>query len=107
MKLVRTPDSAGLALVHLLAQLLERIEASSAPVGAEQYRSVVRRLAEEIASLGSADGLSAVLDAHPAAAQLYENINYNHAGLCRSPLEHALQAELQARALIERARQPR
>jgi hypothetical protein len=107
MKVVRTPERASLALIHLLAQLLERIEANPAPVGAEQYRSVVRHLGVEIASLGSAEGLSALLDAHPAAAQLYENINYQHAGLCRSPLERALNAELQARALIERARQPR
>ncbi len=107
MKVVRTPERASLALTHLLAQLLERIEASPAPVGAEQYRSVVHRLGEEIASLGSADGLSALLDAHPAAAQLYENINYNHAGLCRSPLERALNAEVQARALIDKARQKR
>ena len=68
---------------------------------------MVRRLGEEIESLGSADGLSAVLDAHPAAAQLYENMHYQHAGLCRSPLERALDAELQARAFIDRARQPR
>jgi hypothetical protein len=45
-----------------------------------------------------------VLDAYPAAAQLYENQNYQHAGLCRSPLEASLDAELRARQVIDRAR---
>ncbi|MEO7851727.1 MAG: hypothetical protein ABIR94_05645 [Rubrivivax sp.] len=107
MKVTHPTERASLALVHLLAQLLERIESSPAPVGAEQYRSVVRRLGDELAGAGSAEGLSAVLDANPAAAQLYENLNYQHAGLCRSPLEPSLDAEMQARKLIERARQTR
>jgi hypothetical protein len=106
MKVIRPTERASLALIHLLAQLLERIESSPAPVGAEQYRSVVRRLGGELAG-ASVEGLSAVLDAHPAAAQLYENLNYQHAGLCRSPLEPSLDAEMQARKLIERVRQAR
>jgi hypothetical protein len=104
MNAIRTPTGASLVLVHLLSQLLERLERSTAPIGAEQYRSVVRHLSQEFGSLQAHDGLSAVLDAHPAAAQLYENLNYRHAGLCRSPLEQSLDAELQARKVIERAR---
>ena len=107
MNATHTPTGASLALAHLLAQLLERLERSSVPVGAEQYRSVVRHLSEEFGSLRSQDGLSALLDAYPAAAQLYENLNYQHAGLCRSPLELSLDAELRARQVIERARQAR
>ncbi len=95
---------ARLAVVHLLAQLLERLDRSAEPVGAEQYRSVVRHLAEELEELQSQQGLSALLDAFPSAAELYENLNYRHAGLCRSRLEPALDAELQARQLIERVR---
>ena len=95
---------ARLAVAHLLAQLLERLDRSAEPVGAEQYRSVVRHLAEEFEALQSQQGLSALLDGFPAAAELYENLNYAHAGLCRSPLEHSLAAEMQARQLIERAR---
>ncbi|MBN8493320.1 MAG: hypothetical protein J0M00_18075 [Burkholderiales bacterium] len=93
---------ARLAVAHLLAQLLERLERSPQPVAAGQYRSVVRHLAEEFEDLQSHQGLSALLDAYPAAAELYENLNYGHAGLCRSPLERALQAEMQARQLIHR-----
>jgi hypothetical protein len=100
MNATQTP--ASLALAHLLAQLLERLERSAVPVGAEQYRSVVRHLGEEFGNLRSHDGLSALLDAYPAAAQLYENLNYQHAGLCRSPLGPGLDAELLARKAIER-----
>ena len=46
---------------------------------------------------------SALLDAYPAAAELYENVNYRHAGLCRSPLDFALRAELTAKEIIDRA----
>lgn len=95
---------ARLAVAHLLAQLLERLDRSSEPVGAEQYRSVARHLAEEFIELQSFQGLSPLLDAFPSAAELYENLNYEHAGLCRSPLERALNAEMQARSLIERVR---
>jgi hypothetical protein len=105
MDITQTPTpQARLAVAHLLAQLLERLDRSAAPVGAAQYRSVVRHLAEEFGELQSHRGLPALLDAFPAAAELYENLNYGHAGLCRSPLERALEAELQARQLIERAR---
>jgi len=100
----RVTPKARLAVAHLLAQLLERLDRSAEPVGAEQYRSVVRHLAEEFEELQSYPGLSPLLDAYPSSAELYENLNYRHAGLCRSPLEHSLDAELQARQLIERAR---
>jgi len=93
---------ARLAVAHLLAQLLERLERSPQPVAAGQYRSVVRHLAEEFEELQSQQGLSALLDAYPAAAELYENLQYRHAGLCRSPLDLALRAEQQARQLISR-----
>jgi len=99
-----TQSPARLAVAVLLSQLLERLDRSVEPVGAEQYRSVVRHLKEEFDELGSERALSAVLDAFPSAAELYENLNYQHAGLCRSPLARSLDAELLARQAIERAR---
>ena len=95
---------ARLAVAHLLAQLLQRLDCSAEPVGAAQYRSVVRHLSDEFDELGTDAGLSPLLDAFPSAAELYENLNYRHAGLCRSPLELSLGSEQQARALIERVR---
>ena len=96
--------NARFAVAYLLAQLLERLERSAEPVGAAQFRSVARHLADEFDALGTDPELSNLLDAFPSAAQLYENLNYQHAGLCRSPLELSLGSEQQARAVIERVR---
>ena len=99
-----TAPAAKFAVAVLLAQLLERLDRSAVPVGAEQYLSVVRHLAEEIEELQSDAGLTRLLDAFPSTAELYENLNYRHAGLCRSPLQLSLDAEVQARRLIDRVR---
>jgi hypothetical protein len=96
--------AAKFAVAVLLCQLLERLDRSAEPVGAEQYLSVVRHLAEEFDELQSDAGLTKLLDAFPSAAELYENLNYRHAGLCRSPLELSLASEQQALALIQRVR---
>jgi hypothetical protein len=98
------PDhKASLVVTHMLAQLLERLEHSPAPVGAEQYRSVVLHLVEEFRDVDPGARLGELLDAYPAAAEVYENLNYQHAGLCRSGLDAALSAEMAARKAIERA----
>ena len=99
-----TQSPARLAVAVLLSQLLERLDRSTEPVGAEQYLSVVRHLKDEFDELGTEKALSALLDAFPSAAELYENLNYQHAGLCRSPLDLSLDAELRARQVIDRAR---
>lgn len=96
--------STDLTVAHTLAALLERLENSRVAVGADQYRSVVMHLVDELAAVPAGDALRTLLDAHPAAGQVYENLNYEHAGLCRSPLEFSLAAEFQARQAIERAR---
>ncbi|AEG91761.1 Hypothetical protein Rta_06830 [Ramlibacter tataouinensis TTB310] len=88
--------------------MLERLERSAQPVDAGQYRALVARVAAELESAPRGAALDAVLATFPSAAQLYENLNYRHAGLCRSPLEPALAAEVAARAAIAAARrQPR
>lgn len=96
-----------LAVTHVLAALLERLEHSPVPVGAEQYRSVVLHLVNEFNELKPGTALATLLDSYPAAAELYENINYQMAGLCRSSLDLSAAAEQQAQAAIKRAmRQP-
>ena len=99
------PDktSADVAVLALMARLLERLDRSAVPVDAGQYRSVARHVAEALAGAEPGPPLQAVLDANPAAAELYENLNYRHAGLCRSPLDLSLAAEMQAQAAIHRA----
>jgi len=87
----------------MLARMLDRLDRSAAAVDAQQYRDVVEHLSEALQAGVPAPVLEAVLQASPATAELYENLQYRHAGLCRSPLEPALQAELAARAAIDAA----
>ena len=75
----------------VLARLLERLDASREPVDAHQYQTVAARLATLLAD-------------SPAAAALYENLHYGDAGLCRSPLDAAMRAELLASQAIAAAR---
>ncbi len=88
----------------VLARVLDRLERSAQPVDAEQFRSLVSRVTAELVSTPHDAGLEAVLDTFPSVAELYENLNYEHAGLCRSALDPALAAELAARAAIDAAR---
>lgn len=91
----------------MLARMLERLDRSAVAVDPQQYRGVVEHLADALRSVPHDAALEAVLEASPATAELYENLQYQHAGLCRSPLETALDAELAARAAIDAARQKR
>ena len=88
----------------LLAQILERLEHSGRAIDPNQYRVLVSRLADELASTPHDAGLDAVLENFPTVSELYENLNYAHAGLCRSPLDNGLAAEVAARAAIDGAR---
>jgi len=65
----------------------------------------VEHLGEVLQSVPRDAALDAVLEASPATAELYENLHYEHAGLCRSPLDAAMNAELAARTAIVLARQ--
>jgi hypothetical protein len=87
-----------------LARMLERMESSTQAVDGEQYRAVVGRLAAQVQLLPHDAALDALLDTFPSAAELYENLNYEQAGLCRSPLESAARAEIAARQAIDAAR---
>ena len=89
-------------VVVTLAQLLASLESSSEPFSADQYRSVVRHLAEELGRVAPGPELDAVLKSFPAAAELYENQRYEQAGLCRVPLEVSLNTEQQARNALAR-----
>jgi hypothetical protein len=95
------PESFRVALT--LAQLLARMEGRQVPLAADQYRSVVQHLCKELVELPPGENLDALLQAFPATAEVYENLQYAHAGLVRSPLDAALQAELSAREAIRAA----
>jgi hypothetical protein len=88
----------------VLARVLERLERSAVPVDPEQYRAVVEHLATELEVAPRDAGLETVLENFPATAELYENLHYQHSGLCRSSLALSLGAEVDARSLIDSAR---
>jgi hypothetical protein len=98
--------SAHMTNLVTLSELLERLERSAVPVAPEQYRSVVLHLVQEFGDVTPDPALAALLDTHPAAAEVYENLNYQYAGLCRSTLDVALDAEVKARDAIARAMRP-
>ncbi|EGJ12319.1 MULTISPECIES: hypothetical protein [Rubrivivax] len=99
---VRLP--ARLHTLAAMAALLERLERQPRSASAGQYRGVVQQVRELLAEAEGDEALPALLAIAPATAELYENLHYEHAGLCRSPLEDALNAELAASAAITAAR---
>jgi hypothetical protein len=97
-----TPLTTHRNLVTLV-QVLRKLEHSRVPVDPEQYRSLVAHISTELQNHSKDAGLEALLAAAPELAELYENLNYEHAGLCRSPLDVSVRAEQQARAAIAAA----
>jgi len=99
--------SAQLSIIETLAYALERVERGFSSVSALQYRQLCARLSESLRTVGPGVSLQPLLDSYPATAELYENVNYERAGLCRSPLEASSDAEVMARTVLARARCPR
>lgn len=94
---------ARLETLIALARLLERLERSPGSASPEQYQQLVQRLKGLLDEPGLPDeALNAVLGAHPATAELYENMHYEHSGLCRSPLDLAVAAETQVASMLSR-----
>lgn len=85
-----------------LAQLLQGLEGRS--VDPHQYRLLVQKLTAELSEHQAHEALHGLLDHFPAAAEVYENLQYGHAGLVRAPLELSLTSELATRSLLERVR---
>jgi hypothetical protein len=86
-----------------LARLLERVEASPVAIGADQYRALVGQLKTSLAVPLPEAALQAILAAHPATAELYENLHYESSGLSRSPLDRSVATEMLASEWIHRA----
>lgn len=87
-----------------LAQLLQDLEGRGRAADPHQYRLLAQKLSAELAERQGHAALPGLLDHFPAAAELYENLQYAHAGLCRMPLELSLTSELATRGLLERVR---
>ena len=89
--------------VIALARLLERVERSGNPPSADQYQALVHSLKNALSQTMPHDALQAVLGAHPASAELYENMHYAESGLSQAPLERSVNSELLASQLLARA----
>jgi len=84
------------------ARILERVERSPQPVDADQYQLLVQRLKTLLATDLPPDALHAILSAHPATAELYENLTYGHAGLTGASLDRSVATEQATRSLLAR-----
>ena len=89
--------------VIALARLLDRVEASPVPLGADQYRALIVQLKAALAAPIPQPALDAILGAHPGTAELYENMHYDTTGLSRAPLDRSVATEMLASQVIERA----
>ncbi|MDQ2927979.1 MAG: hypothetical protein M3R22_07425 [Pseudomonadota bacterium] len=89
--------------VIALSRLLDRVEASPVPLGADQYQALIRQLKAALSAPLPGPALQAILRAHPATAELYENMHYEESGLSRSPLDRSVATEMLASQAIERA----
>lgn len=99
-----TPPHGDFKATVSLAALLQRVDGNPNGIGAEQYQQLVLQLARLLNQLPPGEPLQQLLGNFPAAAMVYENSQYGHAGLCRSPLEQSLGSEQLARAAIAKAR---
>jgi len=98
------PLPARLQDLAAMASLLQRLDGGPREATAGQYRDVARSVGSLLAQAEPGVALDALLAVAPSAAELYENLQYAHAGLCRAPLHLALNAELAATAAIDKAR---
>jgi squalene cyclase len=95
------PELHPLAATGLLLEKLDRMPREA---GAGQYRSLAQRALALLDAAEEGEALETLLDAMPALAELWENRHYATSGLCRAPLQAAMNAELEAAALLKRLR---
>lgn len=86
-----------------VSTMLATVEGSGKRFDPAQYRSLARSVTETLKFAPPGVELDIVLKTFPATAALYENLNYEHAGLCRAPLDASMASEGEAVAAIGRA----
>lgn len=102
--LVVPPRLHTVAALAVLLEKLEQMPHATSSAGAAQYQAVAQRLRDLLAAAPADAHLAALLDVFPAAAEVYENLHYDHSGLVRAPLEAAVAAEQATRDVIARLR---
>lgn len=91
---------AQLETAIALSRVLERVERGVEPVSPDQYQLLVARVKEALSADLPEPALNAILDALPAAAELYENMHYKVSGLSRSSLDRSVSSELLTTKLL-------
>jgi hypothetical protein len=89
--------TASLQPLVAMAVMLERLEQLPRGATAEQYREVACRVQALLEAVEPSAELDRVLALLPATAELYENLHYATAGLCRSDLDAAARSEFATR----------
>ncbi|MGZ5204161.1 MAG: hypothetical protein ACXWIZ_04550 [Caldimonas sp.] len=97
------PLQTRIETVIALSRLFERVESSGVKIGADQYQALVRQLKTALSSPLPEPALQAILGAHPASAEIYENMHYDVSGLSRSSLERSVATEMLATQALDRA----
>ena len=87
-----------------LARLLERAERGELRPSADEYQRLVAQVQEALQAELPEAVRTAVLDAFPAASEVYENLHYAQAGLARAALERSVKAEMAASEVLHRFR---
>jgi hypothetical protein len=87
-----------------LARLLERAERNELRPSAEEYQRLVEQTKHALQAELPEAALKAVLDAFPAASELYENLHYAQAGLARVELERSVKSEMAASEVLHKLR---
>ena len=100
---MNTPLTTHRNLVTLV-QVLRKMEQSRVAPDPDQYRSVVEHIQAELRNHPVDSSLDTLLERVPELAEIYENLQYAHAGLCRSSLDLAVSAEQAAIKAIHAAR---
>ncbi|MGB7183433.1 MAG: hypothetical protein WA888_24105 [Burkholderiaceae bacterium] len=107
-----TPETArriaSLRPLASLARILQSIEADGNPGNpgyAEQYQRVVAQLSDFLRNAEADAFLYSIFQAYPAAGELYENLRYEHAGLCLHPLDSAVGSEEKMRKVLAEFKQ--
>ncbi|HNU11074.1 MAG TPA: hypothetical protein PKJ45_06885 [Rubrivivax sp.] len=99
---IRIP--ARLQTLAATAVLLEKLDRLPRSASADQYLRLVGQVHRLLDDAEGDPALEGLLERLPALSELHENRHYEQAGLCRSSLDDAIEAEQQARTLIERLR---
>lgn len=97
------PASSLEAIIELSSRL-DWLERQSGQVIADEYQIVVARLKRLLALGLPKYVIDPVLDAHPTAAELYENLTYSQLGLSRAPLRMAIGSAIVSIQLLEQFR---